>query len=273
MHPVAFTNWVTTDPLTHPGEPTFEEDMVSVDASHLSVNDWPAGYFASYHAYPYYPDLFRFDESLREVIGEDGRKDPYQTYLRRLKAYHADMPVVISEFGVPSSWGIGHTELLGRNQGGHSEREQGEIIASLYRAIVREKMAGAIVFAWHDEWFKKTWNTMRFEEPQDHRAYWLNWLSNEQMFGLVGMYSSKDGTIRIDGRDDDWELLEPQDKTQLIGESEAVKELWAAHDESFVYLLIKLHEPFDPEQERLIYRSGYAAGRQSARSTARPSSA
>lgn len=56
-HPVTFTNWVTTDVLSHPGEPLFEEDMVSVDARHIQPTGWKGGYFAAYHAYPYYPDF------------------------------------------------------------------------------------------------------------------------------------------------------------------------------------------------------------------------
>src|SRR5690606_2182128 len=30
-HPMTFTNWVTTDPLPHPGEPLRHEDMASVN--------------------------------------------------------------------------------------------------------------------------------------------------------------------------------------------------------------------------------------------------
>ena len=38
QHPTAFANWVTTDPLDHPGEPSPEmEDAVSVDAEHIKA--------------------------------------------------------------------------------------------------------------------------------------------------------------------------------------------------------------------------------------------
>lgn len=250
-HPITFTNWVTTDPLQHPGEPYFEEDLVSVDATHIKPMDWQAGYFASFHVYPYYPDLFRFDETLREVINEDGKADPYRTYLRRLKEYHAGMPVIVAEFGVPNSWGIGHKELLGRHQGGHNEVEQGEINAALFQAIVDEDLAGAIVFAWQDEWFKKTWNTMRLEVPEESRANWLNVLSNEQMFGIIGMYPSKDDVILVDGEPSDWDKLEGEDKTLLIEDGTAFKGLWATHDEAYVYLMAKLNHSFDPDYETI----------------------
>ncbi|WP_231571046.1 hypothetical protein [Gordoniibacillus kamchatkensis] len=54
-HPLTFTNWVTTDPLKHPGEVLVQEDMASVDATHLETHGWPAGYFASFHAIPTIP--------------------------------------------------------------------------------------------------------------------------------------------------------------------------------------------------------------------------
>ncbi|KEO81263.1 S-layer homology domain-containing protein [Tumebacillus flagellatus] len=51
QHPVAFTNWVTADPIKHPEEPLADEDMVSVDPNHLgNTAKWSAGYYAAYHA-------------------------------------------------------------------------------------------------------------------------------------------------------------------------------------------------------------------------------
>ena len=40
------------------------EDMVSVDSMHMkATRKWPGGFFASYHAYPYYPDFLRLQPS------------------------------------------------------------------------------------------------------------------------------------------------------------------------------------------------------------------
>jgi hypothetical protein len=75
--PVAFTNWPTTDPLRHPSEPLTREDLVGVDADHVRATAaWPGGTFASYHAYPYYPDFQRHEPALRDYE-LDGRVDPY----------------------------------------------------------------------------------------------------------------------------------------------------------------------------------------------------
>ena len=45
-------------------------------------------------------------------------------------------------------------------------------------------MAGGLVFSWHDEWFKRTWNTMDYDHP-DRRPFWDNIQTNEQHFGLL----------------------------------------------------------------------------------------
>jgi hypothetical protein len=65
QRPIAITNWVTTDPLSHPGEPYPEtEDVVSVDVEHIKATSaYTAGFFASYHVYPYYPDLIAMRKS------------------------------------------------------------------------------------------------------------------------------------------------------------------------------------------------------------------
>jgi hypothetical protein len=77
--PLTFTNWLTLDPLDHPDEPLEQEDLVSLDATHVSATDaWPAGFFASYHAYPYYPDFMSLTERYQQYKRpRDGEVDPY----------------------------------------------------------------------------------------------------------------------------------------------------------------------------------------------------
>lgn len=251
QHPMTFTNWVTTDPLPHPGEPIYHEDMVSVDPTHVRPVQWQAGYFASYHVYPYYPDFFRYDTALRQVKNAAGQIDTYKAYLRQLKAHHRDLPVMVTEFGVPASWGTAHLGNLGRNQGGHTEKRQGEIDRDLMREIHEEGYAGGILFVWQDEWFKNTWNTMRFELPEDRRSLWLNVLTNESLFGVLGMYPSKEGVLAIDGDKADWDKLKPEEKQRLDVKAPGFSELWMTHDEGYVYMLAKLDKAFDPKAEKL----------------------
>lgn len=250
QHPIAFSNWVTTDPLEHPGEPLMEEDLVSVDPLHVETLDWEAGYFASYHVYPYYPDFFTFDSTFQTMTNEKGEIDSFKTYLNRLKAYHLDVPIMITEFGVPASQGIAHLGMLGRHQGGHDEKRQGEINSELFRQIHQEGYSGAILFTWQDEWFKKTWNTLQYDTP-DRRAYWYNALTNESFFGVLGMYPSKHETILIDGDASDWDRLNKRDKEKLDRKVPGFDEIQITHDEGYLYLLLRLSEPFDLSRQGL----------------------
>lgn len=258
QHPIAITNWVSTDPLSHPGEIDRAEDLVSVDPMHIEPANWQGGYFASYHAYPYYPEFLRSDPTIQNVRNDRGEIDSYKAYLRLLKEHHAGIPIMVTEFGVPSSLGIGHLANLGRNQGGHTEEEQGRINADLLRTIHQEHYAGAIVFMWQDEWFKRTWNTQDFELPIDRRKYWLNVLTNEKLFGLTGMYSSKDGPLLIDGQLDDWKRL--KDKKELDPGVPGWTNMWVAHDEAYVYIAGELDRDFDPERELLHIGADTIAG-------------
>ncbi len=249
QHPYTFTNWVTTDPLKHPGEVERNEDLVSVDAAHIQPANWQAGYFASFHAYPYYPDFFRFDQTLTNVKNDKGEVDTYKAYLRQLKKHFKGMPVMITEFGVPSSLGVGHLTGLDRNQGGNTEEEQGNINADLLHEIVQENYAGAILFEWQDEWFKRTWNTMDYEMPADRRKYWLNVLTNEQLFGIDGYFSSKDGPLKIDGNMNDWKQIE--DKKEWNPGVPGWKKMQVAHDEAYLYIAGELDHNFDSDKEML----------------------
>ncbi|WP_035286342.1 hypothetical protein [Brevibacillus massiliensis] len=252
QHPIAFSNWVTTDPLEHPGEPLVAEDMASVDPTHIEPVNWEAGYFASYHVYPYYPDFFTFDKSFQTMKNDRGEADSYKTYLQKLKDYHKDIPVMITEYGVPASQGIAHMGMLGRNQGGHDEREQGEMDADMFRQIHDAGYSGAILFTWQDEWFKKTWNTMRYDIP-DRRAYWYNALTNESFFGVLGMYPSKDDKIHIDGDASDWDKLGDDDKQKIEQKFDGFDEIWVSHDEGYLYLMAKLSQRFDPAKQALYF--------------------
>ena len=184
--PIAFVNWPTTDPLRHPQEPLPQEDLLPIDANHvLATANWPAGTFASYHAYPFYPDFLRHEPDLINYEYE-GQADPYAGYLADLRRHHATMPTLITEFGVPSSIGSAHNAPLGRSQGGHSEQDAMRINAELLRMIKDQGLGGGFVFSWADEWYRYTWNTAGQQNPAG-RQLWHDPLTNEQHFGLLAM--------------------------------------------------------------------------------------
>ncbi|TFE01652.1 hypothetical protein [Jeotgalibacillus salarius] len=248
MRPLSFTNWVTTDNIDQPAEPSEEEDMATVDPNHLSVKGevQEAGMFASYHVYPYYPDFLNLDERYTEYIDHRGERNNYAGYLNDLKESHG-LPILISEFGIPASRGMTHKNPFGWNQGFIEEREQGEILVSLYEDIMHLDMLGGLVFTWQDEWFKRTWNTMDYDNP-DRRPFWSNAQTNEQQFGLL----SFDRHLgRINGVKDE--------ETTTLGEYDGtIKQLDALHDERYLYLQLTfsdMTEDFWREQSLDFYFS------------------
>lgn len=247
QHNISFTNWVTTDLLEHPSEPLETEDMVSVDPNLIyNTKGFYAGMFASYHVYPYYPDFFNYEEKYQNYKDKQGEQNHYAGYLNDLISAHK-MPVLIAEFGVPASRGLTHRNDSGMNQGFLTEQQQGEMNSRMFNAIVDEGSAGGIVFAWQDEWFKRTWNTMDYDNPH-RRPYWTNRQTNEQNFGLLSFEpGKKSSAMLVDGRKQDWE----KNGIKPLGRSGtgAVQRIYAATDESAVYFRIDFTKPLNWQQQ------------------------
>ena len=229
QRPIAYTNWPTLDPLSHPTEPTLEEeqrlrrrygfppnprlkeydnDGESLDA--MLVRATPAnlaGYFASYHAYPYYPDFIDLDSAYGTGSAEG--RSRYFGYLRALKQHHAGRPLLIAEYGVPSSRGVSHLQTDGLGHGGHDEHAMAEIDARLTREVRAAGAAGGVLFAWLDEWFKHTWVTIDLEVPAERSRLWHNMEDAEQHYGLMGEYAgaSADATPQPGGGPAVWRAL------------------------------------------------------------------
>ncbi len=208
QRPVSYTNWPTLDPLHHPTETTVEEevairtalgeevdvrpkeydnDAIGLDATLLKATEaFPAGVFATYHAYPYYPDFMALSPEYSSASSSMGPSD-YFGYLRELKERHEGMPVVIAEYGVPASLGLAHIQPQGWHHGGHTEEEMAAIDRRFTLEIAEAGMAGGAVFAWMDEWFKKNWIVLEFELPPERNLLWLNRLDAEQQYGMIAM--------------------------------------------------------------------------------------
>jgi hypothetical protein len=263
QRPIAFTSWPTTDPLRHWTESTvaeelalraarrepvtrrpkeYDNDVVSLDATRTRATPaFPAGWFASFHAYPYYPELMIREPAFQSASSSLGPSN-YFGYLSALARHHQGMPVLIAEYGVPASVGIAHLQPQGWHQGGHTESEMAEVDARLTREIAEAGMAGGILFAWIDEWFKKNWVTIEFQLPAERKRFWLDRLDAEQQYGvyatepvaavsgqtladrlrswqaLPALYQDTRGTVRAAADEAYlWLLLEPsQDWSQLF---------------------------------------------------------
>jgi len=257
LRPIAYTNWPTLDPLVHPTESNtdeeaawrqragrsvrgdkleYENDAIGLDANLVRATDAnPAGWFASYHAYPYYPDFMLHDPGYRQARSREG-PSTYFGYLSDLRRHHSDIPFVISEYGVPSSRGTAHLQPQGWNHGGHSEVAMAAIDARLTREIRESGAAGAILFAWMDEWFKKNWIVIDFEQPGDRNRLWLNTMDAEQNYGILGQYPGLAGTSPVlGGEPGPWRRL-----ALVQSGNGPLRALRAGSDEGYLYLALEL---------------------------------
>ena len=186
QRPVSVSSWPSLDPLDHPTEGSYysSEDVASFDATRIEPIDAPAGIFATYHAYPYYPDYIVDDPDYRQFADDEG-PNSYMGYLFRLKDHYRDIPLLIGEVGVPSSWGSAHWGHENMDHGGHDELEQGEVARRLFHTIHDTNCAGGALFAWIDEWWKPTWITDHIDFGLYRRKTWHNVTAAEQNFGLI----------------------------------------------------------------------------------------
>jgi tetratricopeptide (TPR) repeat protein len=254
QRPVAYTNWPTLDPLDHPTEATVEEEMairralgespdvrvreydndgLALDAMLVSATErLPAGYFASYHAYPYYPDFMILGQDFQSAESTMGRSN-YMGYLRALKQHHRGMPLLISEYGVPASLGVAHLQPQGWHHGGLTEEEMARVNERLTLELAEAGMAGGVLFAWIDEWFKKNWVALEFELPPDRNRLWYNRLDAEQHYGLWAM----EATPAVPGRTFEERRSPWRDVAPLYTGAELT--LRVASDEAYLWLLLE----------------------------------
>ncbi len=250
---IAFSNWPTTDPFEYPEylEEYFMK-CAQVDVEHIKTTDsFISGQFASYHVYPYYPDYLEYvndwtdlgitDSS--EFINEDGELNTYRAYLSMLTEHHS-MPVVISEYGVSTGRGMAQVDKnTNRNQGNMSEQEQGEALVDCYEDIMSVGCAGSISFTWQDEWFKRTWNTMHAVDL-DNTAYWSDYQTNEQYFGLLAFDPGEEESVcYVDGDISEWS---ESDKVVDNGDMSVSMK----YDEKYIYFLI-YKKDFDSDNDIL----------------------
>lgn len=268
QRPIAFTNWPTLDPMSHITESTEREEVAlqrklghpagglsaepnDEDAVGLDMEKFggtpllQAGLFASYHAYPYYPDFMNLDPGYSKAQDHLGTSN-YSGYLADLVAHHKHHPVLIAEFGVPSSRLVAHWQPQGMTHGGQNEREQGEHDARLQQDIYDAGCTGAVLFAWIDEWFKKNWLTMPFEHPLDRKPLWYNEMDAEENYGLIAYRPGAKGpNILIDGQAKDWDKV----PVYLEGQNHVLKVL---ADEGWLHLGLFLPRPVDWSKQAFL---------------------
>ncbi|HET8632521.1 MAG TPA: hypothetical protein VFL88_00120 [Gemmatimonadales bacterium] len=257
LRPIAYTNWPTLDPLTHPTESNgdeerawrrragrqaegnrleYDNDVIGLDAELIRpTRANPAGWFASFHAYPYYPDFMLYDPGYNTARSPEGRSN-YFGYLTDLVRHHQSMPVLIAEYGVPSSRGDAHVQPQGWDHGGHDEQAMARIDARLTRELHGAGTAGGLVFAWIDEWFKRNWVVTDFELPVENNRRWHNVMDAEQNYGLIGMYAGDSATRPVPGGNAArWRRL------PVVASGDGMlRALHVGSDGAFVYLAVEV---------------------------------
>ncbi len=270
--PLSIINWPTLDSLHHPSESNHEqelktqgirfiseicnenEDMESMDVSMIIQEKGPR-LFATYHIYPYYPDFMNNDYL--------NKSNPYLFYLQEVKQHHGEQPVLIAEFGVPSSREITHWQKNGWHHGGHNESQQGKINELLMTSIRAANMAGGILFSWFDEWFKRNWLFLPYEIPTERNPLWFNIQDAEQNYGLLATYPTYPRKkVTLTGCKDDWStaIILYEKNAELpsftfhdgFDEARILKRLSVQHDEGFLYILLETEGSIDFEKAHYV---------------------
>lgn len=265
--PIAYTNWPTLDPLHHPTETTaaeevtlrrahgipenpslkeYDNDAVSLNAA--LVHPTPAnlgGWYVAYHAYPYYPDFMDLDPEYGKARSSFGPSH-YFGYLADLKAHYPGMPIVIAEYGVPSSRGDAHRQAEGLDHGGHDERAQATADVRLTTEIKEAGLAGGVLFAWIDEWFKHNWPVIDLEAPAERTRLWHNAMDAEQNYGLLGEYAGDTATLPVLGGDPGtWRALTSLEHDDAI-------DVRVGSDAAYLYLAIEGRTPAPDSASYLV---------------------
>jgi len=231
---ISFFNWPSTDPFEYPDYITeFFKKCASVDVEHIKTTDaFISGHFASYHAYPYYPGYLNYFENKEFWFKDDqGNVNTYTAYLKMLKLHHS-IPIVITEFGVPTARGMAHEDTnKGYNQGRNTEYEQGKIIIDTYEQIKSVNCAGSLLYIWQDDWTQATWNTQHAVDEK-RLIYWSDSQSSDQGFGILSFDPGEEDVLcHVDGDITEWENINP---AVINGDMK----IYMQYDEKYIYYLV-----------------------------------
>lgn len=241
QHPLAFANHPALDPLAHPTESTATgNDAVSIDESKFRASSsFTAGLFASYEVRPYYPDFMLREQRLLTAVDQQG-VNPVAAYVRELRS-RISLPLVITDFGIPSAIGVQHIQRGGWNEGGISEAEQAAFLTRMAEAIKGAGCAGASVYQLFDEWYRANGIAATLELPRDRASLWLNEMSPDSRFGLIGFHTS--GWQLFEGDGSLWKNQHTLYQNSAPAGPDAgrnLRSVQAAADEGFVYLRLNL---------------------------------
>lgn len=136
---VGWTTWPGNNPMIRPEK--------SLNIEHINPTaKFNAGVFASYHIYPFNPELMDFVAEPDAEDRESGKLGltPFRVYLRELQTHHT-VPVLITELVYPV-FGSDAAE-----QRDYPSIRAEEVVATLFDSIVGAGITGGVVFDWHED--------------------------------------------------------------------------------------------------------------------------
>lgn len=215
---------------------TFEADVASIDITKFKVSpSFEAGIFASYNVYGHWPHFMY--EMYQDAYDEIGR-NPFYGYLLDLKSHYKNMPVLIGEYGIPTSWTPIIRPHNSFNYGGYNEQEQAELLTRQTYNIQKAKYAGGLIFEFHDGWWKREVALYPFV-LFDRKPYWYNAVDPEEGYGLEG-YHAPFPIPLLRGETSDWKYADLLSKKEFFSSasSGSLKKVYGFSDETFFYLRI-----------------------------------
>ncbi len=268
QHPVAFSSWPPTDPLSHISESNIEDeadvagyeaegridvfsnDSVNITAKHLLAEPgFDAGVYASYHIYPYWPDFIDLEAEYQGISDRFG-PSTYFAYIKTLKEFYDDRPLLVAEYGLPNGPLPAHLQSLGWNHGGLSEQEVADAMPRLTLDIYDAGCAGSVVFAWIDEWFKKTWIWAEMYDPYMDRRLWFNFYDPEENYGMIALHPGANGPNNtLSNNAEEWASAQtlPGENAALADGAPTIAGVDVMHDEGFLHLRVRFEDYNDME--------------------------
>lgn len=176
--PISLLNSPKTDTIDQAYNSDPMDNLASINPSVIKPKK-DVSFFVSYELFPYEPDFLNLNPKYTKFIDHRGNTNNYAGYLNDLIPTH-EVPVFISEFGIPSSRGISKISTSNKNKGKNSEKDQGEIISSMFEDIVYQGAIGGSINSWQDNWSK------------NNNISWLDRQNPDSNFGLISYDSEFD---------------------------------------------------------------------------------
>jgi len=136
---------------------------------------------------------------------------------------------------------------------------------TLYKNIQDSGAAGAVVFEFMDEWFKRSWMTNPTTIPAENGNIWYDLLNPEESFGMISYYPIPGQSILVDGNAQDWPGVGKElvvQSAQAVGGGDSgrtLSGLAAAADPAFVYLLVDTATSGLPQLEDSVWFIGISS--------------